>query len=141
VKTADHQWATVHSLAREAGSADVHVARWIKAAGVPSKELEGRTVFERDAALGVVRVHQRAKKGSPEPRGLQALVTATDALRRQCDFEKAKAELLHARVTAVLFTVLTHCPQGEAPAAPAEPPTFTAEQAAWLCHQLSDPNI
>jgi hypothetical protein len=134
------EFLTTHALARQSGSADVHVARWCKAANVPSRKENGHTVFQKEAALAEVRLHQRNRPaGSPaDARGLAALAGDMAHQRRVGEVRSAILKCVADCIGDLATEIENAAPPGDVPV-PESAPEFGCEQRAWLLSRLQRP--
>ena len=62
MKPKKQKMVTINKLVEETHADCRHVKKWIELEGVPSRQSGGRTVFEHDAAVAVIREHQKRKE-------------------------------------------------------------------------------
>ena len=62
MKPKKQKMVTINKLVEETHADCRHVKKWLELEGVPSRQSGGRTVFEHDAAVAVIREHQKRKE-------------------------------------------------------------------------------
>ena len=60
-------WLTANALAAVTRAEHRHVTKWMDAESIPSKQMDGHTVYERTAAIAVIESHQKPETENPGP--------------------------------------------------------------------------
>lgn len=136
--TTSNEWATAHALARETGSAERHIIKWMEREGVKTREAGGRTLYHRDQAVAACGLHQRPREDE-QPVGLEAITAELTQSRRAAQVAGICVHTMLEAIERVEDEIKKNCPADEPVVVPEKCPSFSAEQAAWLIRAINKP--
>ena len=130
-------WLTAGALARLSSSAERHIQKWAALEDVPTKTAKGHVLYNREATLIAIRLHQRPRRtGRPdETRGLQGLASHISRLSNRESCKDALVKVLFDKTSWLAEQIISNSPQGPEDV-PEQCPQFTAPQCAWLAYHL-----